>query len=75
MPQGEHFKGQMDQFQIIIELSVRESYHKNLVHATLGVGDLYFIYIFVISKGFLKLLTIKINGKIRRFDRASVIIK
>ena len=28
-----------------------------------------------ISKGFLKLLTIKINGKTRRFDRASVIIK
>ena len=29
----------------------------------------------LISKGFLKLLTIKINGKTRRFDRASVIIK
>ena len=57
----------MEQLQIIIELSVRESYHKNLVHATLGLGDLYFIYVFVISKGFLKLLTIKINGKIRRF--------
>ena len=29
----------------------------------------------LISKGFLKLLTIKINGKTLRFDRASVIIK
>ena len=33
------------------------------------------IYSHLISKSFLKLLTIKINGKTRRFDRASVIIK
>ena len=33
------------------------------------------IIIIIISKGFLKLSTIKINGKTRRFDRASVIIK
>ena len=38
----------------------------------------YFIYGLeenLISKDFVKLLTIKINGKTRRFDRASVIIK
>ena len=32
-------------------------------------------YNIVRSKDFVKLLTIKTNGKTRRFDRASVIIK
>ena len=30
---------------------------------------------YLISKDFVKLLTIKINGKTRRFDRTAVIIK
>ena len=33
------------------------------------------IIIIIISKDFVKLLTIKINGKTRRFDRTAVIIK
>ena len=32
-------------------------------------------YLILISKGFLKQLTIKTNGKNSRFDRSSVIIK
>ena len=33
------------------------------------------VIVYLISKDFVKLLTIKINGKTRRFDRTAVIIK
>ena len=36
---------------------------------------LFYIFIIIISKGFLKLLMIKINGKRQCFDHTSVIIK
>ena len=56
-------------------VSFETSKHMNK-DCTRPLSTKYFVAVNVfISKDFVKLLTIKTNGKTRRFDRASVIIK
>ena len=57
--------------------SLHEGYKSNLEFMTKIFGkniQALNLYIYQFSMGFI-IITIKINGKIRRFDRASVIIK